>query len=70
MYRCKNNKIQDGKIVSEYTGLYNDDGTYRYAYLGKYASGWQMIKGDWYYFDETTLAAQTTDRKFFGKVTY
>ncbi|MBQ5590552.1 MAG: phosphodiester glycosidase family protein, partial [Clostridia bacterium] len=63
-------KIQDGKVASTYTGLYNDEGTYRYSYLGRYAAGWQMIKGDWYYFDETTLAAQTTDRKFHNKVTY
>ncbi len=63
-------KIQDGKIAGTHTGLYNDEGTYRYSYLGRYAAGWQMIKGEWYYFDETTLAAQTTDREFHGAVTF
>ncbi len=63
-------RIKDGVVTGKYTGLYNDNGTYRYSYLGSYDSGWQMIKGEWYYFDETTLAAQTTDREFFGKVTY
>ena len=65
-------KIQDGKIVSTFTGLYNDDGTYRYSYLGRYAAGWQMIKGDWYYFDETTLAAVSGEYvyKKFPHITY
>ena len=59
-----------GNLEGKYTGLYNDNGTYRYSYLGKFASGWQMIDNEWYYFDAETLAAQVGEKKFFGVVTY
>ncbi|MBQ4155625.1 MAG: hypothetical protein IJD90_02335, partial [Clostridia bacterium] len=56
-----NNK---GKFLGKYTGLYNDNGTYRYSYLGSFAGGWQMIDDEWYYFDETTLEAVTGEYVF------
>ena len=38
------------------TGLFEMDGTNYFAINDKLISGWQMIDGDWYYFDKNTYA--------------
>ena len=41
---------------STVTGLQNINGKNYYAVSGKLQSGWQMIDGEWYFFDKTSFA--------------
>ena len=49
---------------TKYTGLFYDEAAkvYRYAYIGVLTSGWQLIEGEWYYFDSATMAAVAGER--------
>ena len=56
-YDFGENGINDGQTV--YTGIFYDEAAkvYRYSELGVLSSGWKQINGEWYYFDQITLAA-------------
>lgn len=56
---------------SKYVGVFYDvEGeVYRYAYLGKIATGWQLIDGEQYYFLEETQAAAVGEVPYL-RVTY
>ena len=60
------------KAQTVYTGIFFDEeaGVYRYSELGLLYGGWKQIDGDWYFFNEETLAAQTEAYKFNSYVTY
>ncbi len=62
---------EDGIAVGKYTGLFFDKtvNAYRYTQFGELASGWMEIDGDQYYFNPSTLKAQTANMKS-GPVTY
>ena len=62
--------INDSQSV--YTGMFFDKeaGVYRYAETGVVVSGWKQIKGEWYYFRRSTMAAAVGEYVFNADVTY
>ena len=69
-YDFGDNGINAGQTT--YTGLFFDKetGVYRYAEFGILKSGWVMIDKDWYYFNPSTMAAQTGTYKLTGTIVY
>lgn len=51
-----------------YTGLLTADGENYYIRKGKPDTGWQLIGGEWYYFDTTTGAGLTGEHLVSGQV--
>ena len=60
------------KDQTKYTGVFYDktSGVYRYAEFGELSSGWKQVNNDWYYFNPTTMAAQTGTYKLSSVVVY
>ncbi|MBO5869394.1 MAG: bacterial Ig-like domain-containing protein, partial [Clostridia bacterium] len=57
-YVCERGKLvcKDCGEVSDYSGLYENDGVYYCAENGILVNGWQEIDGAWYYFGEDYAA--------------
>ena len=70
--------VRGDKIVCEHCGqemqlndgLFGLNGSVYYALNGSLQSGWQQIEGDWYYFDETSMAGMNGSWKNSSKVTF
>ena len=59
---------EDGecKNQAKFTGMFQEDGLNRYAYIGVLTSGWQTVNDEWYYFSSSTMAAVSGTRKING----
>ena len=51
---------EDGVSKGPYTGLFTKNDRIFYAINGNRATGWQMIDGNWYFFDTTRYYAKTS----------
>ena len=60
------------KDQTKYTGVFYDkeSGVYRYSEFGELSSGWKLYREEWYYFNPTTMAAQTGKYQFNIDVSY
>ena len=69
-YDFGTNGINNGQ--TKFTGVFFDmtSGVYRYAELGVLSSGWKLIDGAWYLFNEKTMAAQTGIYYYNSDVVY